>query len=80
MKTSEKLIHFRSLVVTMFGSTYLCEQLFSSLKFHKLENRISLTNEHLNDCMKITFANSFKPNIEKIVSEMQCHVSTNKNK
>jgi hypothetical protein len=58
--------------ITMFG-TYRCQQLFSSLKFNKSKQRSSLTDKHLNDCMKIITANDMSPNIHKIVSNMQFH-------
>ena len=64
----------------MFGSTYRCEQLFSSLKFNKSKHRNSLTNEHLSDCMKIITANNITPDINKIVSNMQSHPSCSQNK
>jgi hypothetical protein len=67
-------------VISMFGSTYLCEQLFSSLKFNKSKQRSTISDQHLNDCMKINSAKSLSPNIDKIVSEMQCHVSNSNNK
>jgi hAT family C-terminal dimerisation region len=38
-----------------FGSTYLCESGFSTMKFLKSKFRSRLTNEHLNNCMTHKF-------------------------
>ncbi len=62
-------------VICMFGSTYLCEQLFSVLKLNKSKQRSLISDQHLNDCMKIIFARNISPNIDKIISEMQCQSS-----
>ena len=40
-------------VLTIFPSTYLCEALFSKMNFIKSEKRTSLTNEHLNDLLRL---------------------------
>ena len=37
----------------LFGSTFICEQLFSKLKFIKSINRTRLTDDHLNDVLRI---------------------------
>jgi len=36
-------------MVSVFGSTYACEQLFSSMKFIKSKLRTQLTDDHLQD-------------------------------
>jgi len=52
--------HFRTLknfaakLLSLFGSTYICEQAFSWLKINKLENRSMLTDCNLNAVMRIT--------------------------
>jgi hypothetical protein len=42
-------------------------------KFNKSKQRSSLSDKHLNDCMKIITANDMSPNIDQIVSNMQSH-------
>uniref|UniRef100_A0A3B4XJK6 HAT C-terminal dimerisation domain-containing protein n=1 Tax=Seriola lalandi dorsalis TaxID=1841481 RepID=A0A3B4XJK6_SERLL len=44
-------------VLTMFGSTYSCEQSFSHLKNIKSNLRSRLTDESLNACMKLNLTN-----------------------
>ncbi|XP_072251163.1 general transcription factor II-I repeat domain-containing protein 2A-like [Leuresthes tenuis] len=41
-------------VLSIFGSTYLCEQLFSSMNFIKNKHRSRLADESLQACMKIS--------------------------
>ncbi|PNF20389.1 hypothetical protein B7P43_G09706, partial [Cryptotermes secundus] len=40
-------------VHSCFGSTYLCESAFSYLKMTKSKQRSNMTDEHLQDCMKL---------------------------
>ncbi|EEC14221.1 general transcription factor II, putative, partial [Ixodes scapularis] len=40
-------------IIVMFGSTYLCEQLFSLLKVNKSTLRSRMTDEHLRLIMRI---------------------------
>ncbi|CAF87089.1 unnamed protein product, partial [Tetraodon nigroviridis] len=41
-------------MLSMFGSTYLCEQLFSSMKMTKTSHRRRLTDEHLRSILRIS--------------------------
>uniref|UniRef100_A0AAZ3REG1 SPIN-DOC-like zinc-finger domain-containing protein n=1 Tax=Oncorhynchus tshawytscha TaxID=74940 RepID=A0AAZ3REG1_ONCTS len=47
-------------MLSMFGSTYLCEQLFSSMKMTKTTHRRRLTDEHLRSILRISSAQSLK--------------------
>jgi hypothetical protein len=67
-------------VLSMFGSYNLCEQLSSSLKFNKSKQRSTISDQHLSDFTKTNSAKSLSPNIDKIVFEMQCHISNSDNK
>ncbi|KAG7483328.1 general transcription factor II-I repeat domain-containing protein 2-like [Solea senegalensis] len=51
--------------LSMFGSTYLCEQLFSLMKLNKTSHRSRLTDEHLNSVLRISSAQT--PNIDELV-------------
>ena len=62
-------------VISMFGSTYKCELLFSALKITKSRNRSTLSDEHFNDCMKICNANNLKPDFDRIAKTIQHHPS-----
>jgi len=50
----------------MFGSTYVCEQLFSFMKRTKTSQRTRLTDQHLSSLIKVG---------TKIVIEKRCQAS-----
>lgn len=67
--------------LSMFGSTYLCEQLFSLMKLNKTSHRSRLTAEHLHSVLRISSAQSLTPNIDELVQKMGHHqVSSASNK
>lgn len=45
-------------MLSLFGSTYLCEQLFSRMKTIKSNCRSSLTDENLESCLRISVTDS----------------------
>lgn len=57
-------------VLSIFGSTYLCDQVFSSLNHTKSKYRSCLTDESLQACVEIRDT-SYSPDIEKICSDVQ---------
>ena len=59
--------------LSMFGSTYLCEQLFSLMKLNKTSHRSRLTAEHLHSILRISSAQSLAPNIDELVQKMRHH-------
>ncbi|KAJ8375466.1 hypothetical protein SKAU_G00060460 [Synaphobranchus kaupii] len=59
--------------LSMFGSTYLCEQLFSLMKLNKTSHRSRLTDEHLHSILRISSAQSLTPNIDELVQKMRHH-------
>ena len=61
-------------MASVFGSTYRCEKLFSSMKHTKNTLRTTLTDAHLNDCLLLANS-SLKPDIEKLSKHMQHHKS-----
>jgi len=58
----------------MFGSTYVCEASFSKMNFIKKKFRSRLTDDYLNDLIKIYFTN-LALNIKKLVNTNQCNFS-----
>ena len=54
-------------VIAMFGSTYVCEQFFSSMKIKKSVLRSRLTDEHLQATLRLVSSHKFKHNIEVLV-------------
>ena len=74
----EKFTNFRKFstrIMAMFGSTYVCEQLFSFMKLTKTSQRTRLTDEHLSSLMKVGTANTFQPDIRKIVMKRRHQTS-----
>ena len=61
-------------MLSMFGSTYLCEQLFSLMKRNKTSDRSRLTDEHLHSILKISSARR-TPDIDGLASNKRCQVS-----
>lgn len=57
-------------VLTMFGSTYACEQSFSHLKNIKTNLRSRLTDGSLNACMKLNLT-KYQPDYKAISKTMQ---------
>ena len=61
-------------MASIFGSTYTCEQLFSKMKHCKSQTRSNITDEHLNDSLRLA-TSKLKPNIGKLAREKQHHPS-----
>lgn len=59
--------------LSMFGSTYLCERLFSLMKLNKTSHRSRLTDQHLHSVLRISSAQSLTPNIDELVQKMRHH-------
>ena len=62
-------------MLSMFSSTYLCEQLFSSMKMTKTSHRSCLTDEHLCSILRISSAQSLSPDTDELASKKRCQVS-----
>ena len=52
-----RLKNFAMKIFSIFGSTYICEQTFSSMKIIKSKNRSSLADINLEALMKISTSN-----------------------
>ena len=57
-------------VLSIFGSTYMCEQIFSNMNYIKSKYRTRLTDESLNSCVKIKVS-SYVPDVEKLSSDVR---------
>ena len=55
--------------LSMFGSTYPCEQLLSFMEFNNTSHRSHLTNEHLHSILRFSSAQSPTPNIDVLVQD-----------
>ncbi|XP_071060599.1 general transcription factor II-I repeat domain-containing protein 2A-like [Pseudochaenichthys georgianus] len=62
----------------LFGSTYMCEQLFSTMNFNKSKYRSRLTDEHLQAILRVSTASSLKPNVAQLCERKRCQVSISK--
>ena len=50
---------------SIFGKTYCCESLYSTMKFVKTKHRSQLTNQHLKEFLRTTLIN-FTPNFKNV--------------
>uniref|UniRef100_A0A2S2QNF6 General transcription factor II-I repeat domain-containing protein 2A n=1 Tax=Sipha flava TaxID=143950 RepID=A0A2S2QNF6_9HEMI len=53
---------------SLFGSTYICEQLFSRMKNTKSKNRSTISDKHLESCIRIA-TTSIDPDITSLISQ-----------
>ncbi|UYV66761.1 hypothetical protein LAZ67_4002786 [Cordylochernes scorpioides] len=65
-------------IMSMFGSTYRCEQLFSLMKGNKSPIRSRITDVHLGSVLKLITANKISPEVGKMVAEKRCQISGRK--
>ncbi|XP_035500193.1 general transcription factor II-I repeat domain-containing protein 2-like [Scophthalmus maximus] len=59
----------------MFGSTYLCEKLFSVMKMNKTAHRSRLTDGHLQSILRISTAQELTPNLNDLTAKKRCQTS-----
>lgn len=62
----------------MFGSIYLCEQLFSLMKNNKNPERSKLTDQHLSSILKIASAQHIQPNFDDLLCEKRRQIFSKK--
>ncbi|XP_032065870.1 general transcription factor II-I repeat domain-containing protein 2-like [Thamnophis elegans] len=66
-------------MLCMFGSTYVCEHVFSVIKVNKSVHRSLLTDEHLHSILRVSTAQNLSPNIDELVSKKICQTSGSDN-
>ena len=74
-----KLLSASARIITMFGSIYVCEQFFSSMKLNKTVLRSRFTDKHLQATLRLVSANKLKPNIE-VLLDKKCYQLSSQNK
>ena len=65
-----KIVNLSRKLLSMWGSTYFCEQLFSSMKNIKIAERNRLTDQHLASILRIK-TSSFDANIDNNLAGTQ---------
>jgi hypothetical protein len=61
-------------LLTMFGSTYVCESTFSIMNYVKNKQRMSLCDKRLEHCLRIA-TTSCVPNFKQLAGDRTCHLS-----
>ena len=61
-------------MISLFESTYLCEQAFSIMKYTKFPERSLLSDSHLEDSLRVA-TTTFEPNVLRLVRNKQCQLS-----
>ena len=62
-------------LISIFGTTYGCESLHSTLKFIKSKYRSELTDEHLSELVRTALTN-YQPDFTKLTEKMNTRKST----
>ena len=68
------LVKYAKAVAVLFGSTYVCEQLFSNIKYVKSKLRTRLSENYLDSVLRLATSN-LKPDIEVLSKAGQQHSS-----
>ena len=61
-------------ILSMFGSTYVRESVFSTLKHVKSKHRSVLTDTHVKELLRVATA-EYKPDLKKIAQYKECQKS-----
>ena len=70
-----KLVSATAEIMAMFGSSYVCEQFFSSMKSNKFASRSRLTDEHLHATLRLATTRNFKPDVDFLVAAKRSQIS-----
>jgi len=62
-------------LISIFGTTYVCESLYSTLKFIKSKYRSELTDEHLSELLRTALTN-YQPDFTKLTEKINTRIST----
>lgn len=65
---------FAAGMFSVFGSMYICEQTFSKMKLVKLIHKSRLTDEHLQNILRLSVTN-IEIDIAKLANKMQHQIS-----
>ncbi|XP_070595014.1 general transcription factor II-I repeat domain-containing protein 2-like [Erythrolamprus reginae] len=73
-ETMPKLRLQAARMLCMFGSTYVCEHVFSVIKVNKSVHRSLLTDAHLHSILRVSTAQNLSSNIDELVSKKTCQI------
>jgi len=65
-----RLLHHAQMIIALFGSTYLCEQLFSKVIFAKSKTCSKLTDSHLEGTLRLG-STDLQPDIQGLMKQAQ---------
>ena len=68
------ILNNAKLIISLFGSTYTCEQVFSKMKYTKNHLRTRLRDDHLDDILLLSSTN-ISPDVDKLCKNNQKQVS-----
>lgn len=70
-----KMCKQAQVMLSLFGSTYLCEQTFSLMNLNKSKLRSQMTDSHLHNILSLSVS-QLQPNLEKLLKNKdQLHIS-----
>ena len=61
-------------VLSMFGSTYICESVLSTLNHMKSRHRSVQTDTHVKELLRVA-TTEYKPDLKKIIKKKECQNS-----
>ncbi|KAL0148361.1 hypothetical protein M9458_056341 [Cirrhinus mrigala] len=64
-----------SRVMCLFGSTYLCEKLFSAMNFNKCKFRSRLSDAHLEAVLRVSTVNTIRANVARLCEQKRCQIT-----
>ena len=68
------LVNHARMMTALFGSTYMCEQLFSKMNFAKCNTRTQLSDAHLDGMLRLA-STQLQPDIHGLVQRLHHQIA-----